>query len=317
MNGSENINELLAKHFSGEALGIDQQAEVDAYIRANGEEYTKLKKVLESIGNRKKKLKVDTEAAWNRIESRLNIGKRSKLRVRYAAVAVAASLLLIIGIGAMLYRNTAGTDKVHYANNTVKTQTVILPDRSTVVLYPNSSIDYYENNKNNIREVALKGKGFFDVSKQKGSTFIVKAEEIEIKVLGTSFTVDVQNKNKHVVSVARGVVKVTSEKGTVTLEKNERVEISNGYMRKELAIDTEEKPLQMLVFNNTPLKEVVNKLEKQLDVKIDLGEGMKENTITTKLNPTQLDNVLRELSALCGCKCDTISARHFKLYYNK
>lgn len=43
MKDNEEINGLLAKHFSHENLSANEQAELEAWIRSNADEYQQLK----------------------------------------------------------------------------------------------------------------------------------------------------------------------------------------------------------------------------------------------------------------------------------
>ena len=71
MNCSDNINELLARHFAGEPLDGAQQAELDAYILANGKEYGRLKSIMEEPEPNGHGQKWDVAAAWKKVERRI------------------------------------------------------------------------------------------------------------------------------------------------------------------------------------------------------------------------------------------------------
>ena len=47
MDIDNHIDELLARHFAKEALTAEQQAELDAWIAANSDEYRKLRKLMD------------------------------------------------------------------------------------------------------------------------------------------------------------------------------------------------------------------------------------------------------------------------------
>ncbi len=73
--------------------------------------------------------------------------------------------------------------------NTTASQTISLPDGSTVRLGKGSKL-YYPNflhNTNGRREVYLDGEAFFDINKNAGHTFYVYTGQVITKVLGTSF----------------------------------------------------------------------------------------------------------------------------------
>ncbi|RPD39610.1 FecR family protein [Chitinophaga barathri] len=67
--------------------------------------------------------------------------------------------------------------------------TITLPDGSRVWLNASSSLRYPAVFSGRSRVVELKGEAYFEVSKQAGQSFVVKVEEMEVKVLGTHFNI--------------------------------------------------------------------------------------------------------------------------------
>lgn len=66
---------------------------------------------------------------------------------------------------------------------------VTLPDGSNVWLNHNSSLKYPATFQSNTRLVELNGEGYFEVVHNSNKPFIVKAGEIQIKAVGTTFNV--------------------------------------------------------------------------------------------------------------------------------
>ncbi|GHB65714.1 FecR family protein [Persicitalea jodogahamensis] len=99
---------------------------------------------------------------------------------------------------------------IEKVNDSGSPVTVALADGSTVVLQPGSRISYAQNftvPKN--REVYLSGEAFFEVAKNPDKPFLVFANELVTKVLGTSFNVRAYQKDKDVtVEVRTGRVSV-------------------------------------------------------------------------------------------------------------
>ncbi|PUZ27789.1 FecR family protein [Chitinophaga costaii] len=93
---------------------------------------------------------------------------------------------------AMLLRR-AGLQNSHRTeavNDTHKPLWVPLPDGSNAVLSPGSRLSFADDfNHRNMREVYLSGAAFFEVNKRAVQPFIVYANTLAIKVLGTSFCV--------------------------------------------------------------------------------------------------------------------------------
>ena len=79
---------------------------------------------------------------------------------------------------------------VSIVNDSDQTDTVQLPDQSTVRLFANSSLQYRDNFSVTARDIYLEGKGFFDVVRDTSRPFSVYAGGTKTTALGTSFTID-------------------------------------------------------------------------------------------------------------------------------
>lgn len=87
---------------------------------------------------------------------------------------------------------------------------MVLPDGSTVWLNAGSKLYYVNNFRTGTREVRLEGEGYFDIMKDTAKPFIVHANNINIKVLGTAFNVRAYTEDKSVVTTLyRGLVNIT------------------------------------------------------------------------------------------------------------
>lgn len=75
-----------------------------------------------------------------------------------------------------------------------KTYELTLTDGTHVKLNSKSELIYPDNFTDHTREVTLIGEAYFDVAKDASKPFIVKANGIDVKVLGTSFNVSCYEK---------------------------------------------------------------------------------------------------------------------------
>lgn len=155
---------------------------------------------------------------------------------RLAPVA-AAIILAIIVSGWFLYQKpnkpamTAIPALVTEKGKKIKS---VLPDGSIVWLNGDSKI-YYENDfRGATREVKLVGEAFFDIVKKTGQPFIVHANNINIKVLGTAFNVKAYANDKTVeTSLFRGLVNITKNDDKsfqpILLKPNQKIVLPIGY----------------------------------------------------------------------------------------
>ena len=106
----------------------------------------------------------------------------------------------------------------------------------------------------------LKGKAFFQVKKMYGIPFRVKTDFLDVEVLGTSFLVDVAQKEKAGVFVKTGKGRVESAEHEVVIQANEKAELKGGVLKA----DTIRRPQDVfgvddsvLIFEQAPITEVV------------------------------------------------------------
>lgn len=91
-------------------------------------------------------------------------------------------------------RYNAPQDGGHPVFNTIATPrggqyTITLPDGSRVWLNASSSLRYPTVFNGSGRVVELQGEAYFEVARQAGQSFVVKVDEMEVKVLGTHFNI--------------------------------------------------------------------------------------------------------------------------------
>lgn len=186
----------------------------------------------------------------------------------------------------------------------------MLDDGSSVWLSPNSSLTVSSILFAN-RNVALDGKGFFDVARNEKHPFVIATDDVDIKVLGTSFTVDTK---EDMVSVASGTVMVTSDvsKEEVIITKGDKVSLIDGMLQKSAV---EEGDLNWmnptLSFDNAPLDQVIKELALHfnVDIRYQGRSNLAECPFTaTNLSDTSLEDVLAILRATYSMDIDTETA---------
>jgi ferric-dicitrate binding protein FerR (iron transport regulator) len=103
---------------------------------------------------------------------------------------VAASVIVILGVGFFLYRSfdTSVTNTINVvADRKIETDT--LPDGSAVTLNKQTQLAYSFDKKEKTHRVKLKGEAYFDIKHKDDKMFIVEADQVMIKDIGTSFNV--------------------------------------------------------------------------------------------------------------------------------
>jgi transmembrane sensor len=139
-----------------------------------------------------------------------------------SVVALAASIALLVGIGAK-YMGNWRYDHVTAAG---QREVVALADGSRVQLSSDSAIDIrYSAEVRRIRLV--RGEAYFDVIHDAQRPFVVDAGDDAVHDIGTAFSVRLEGDGV-VVVVERGAVEVTGSAAPVMLEPNQRVRYGKG-----------------------------------------------------------------------------------------
>ena len=150
-------------------------------------------------------------------------------RIRYAIMAAAAIIFLAAGFY-LLVPSHFKTDPLFVEQTGVKEiKEITLPDSTVVVLNANSSLKYSAHFSNDsVREVYLEGNAYFKVKRTPAHTpFVVKADELSIRVTGTEFNVNARTKATDIV-LTSGKVNVTlnnSNGNTAYMKAGERLKL--------------------------------------------------------------------------------------------
>ena len=248
--------------------------------------------------------KIDYE--WNKLKTKLEKIQQNKSRKipskkyrKYLLAGVAASLLLLIAIGFQTFYTDLSliTHKTTYG----EILKLKLNDGTLVTLNANSSISY---NKNDFRNISLKGEAFFNVDKRENNNakFYVKTDDLIVEVYGTQFNVNTQ-KNKTKVFLETGNIWLNLNNGTSKkMIPGNYIEYSSE--AKKIVVDapfvSSDEQLAWkhgkLIFNNSSLLEALNKISDTYGVAFDFFDNeTKEIRITGTVPTTNLDICLNAI----------------------
>ncbi|WP_343306895.1 FecR domain-containing protein [Chitinophaga niabensis] len=233
----------------------------------------------------------------------------------------AATILLIAGAGWLavtLFRNTgtqqvqqasaikAGIQLKQVANTGNVPKTILLPDSSVIALQANSIISYYEPFDNTQRNISLTGKAMFTVVGDPQRPFTVYANGIATIALGTRFMVSTLEQ-KVDVRLYEGKVMVRSTDKSfimkdVYLKPGQQINIDIAEKQSEVSgkDEKEHEHTEGLVFRQTPLQQVFNKLSARYNVRIvSNATEMKGLVFTGTFAETDsLQNILSVIAGL-------------------
>ncbi|MCP1381250.1 FecR family protein [Runella salmonicolor] len=220
------------------------------------------------------------------------------------AFRLAASILLVVGVGFGLYKYLSTpslplaevedsflpqltNNYLESTNQTNIPQKIRLEDGSTVTLYPKSSLRYPTPFNASRRDVYLNGKAFFDIAKNPQKPFWVYTHHISTQVLGTSFMVNsFADAQEAKVEVKTGKVSVYTRKDLekakesqqnvmagVVLTPNQQAAFLKNEERlfKSIVEAPEavvEAPKQEFIFEETPVSQVFKFVEKMYGISV-------------------------------------------------
>lgn len=146
--------------------------------------------------------------------SKYSYKRRIKIWQYISAASIAA--LLIIGGLSLFSKMGSTTEGISYIETRCEygsKSKIMLSDGTTVELNSGSVLRYPNSFSGGERVVILEGEAYFDVAKNKQHPFIVKTNNINVKVLGTHFNVKAYSDDSKVIT--------TLLEGSVRVEKTD------------------------------------------------------------------------------------------------
>lgn len=289
MNAEKKLDKI-AKYLSDNMVP-EEREDLFAWVEADTNNkvlFEEALEVWEAASPPEMPLKVDTDAAWSKMERRVTNKRQleeaeSTLEVVSMIrplLRVAAAAILLIMAGLWYFRDYEPSkikDAAIVHTSPTQTTTVDLPDGSRVWLNKKSELKF--NKLFEQRIVELKGEAFFEVAKKEGQSFEIYAGDSKTTVLGTSFNVRAYPEESFVeVAVATGKVNFVAEqqeeKPTI-LTKNQYATYSKAttQVTKESGnqINAITWKNQELYLEGNTIGEVIAPLKRYFNIEIDVS----------------------------------------------
>lgn len=243
------------------------------------------------------------ENSWKLLEKQL-FARRNR-RLLWMRVASAAAVVLLCMAGWLAYEAWRPAPML-MVSTLAETRTVVLPDQTKVTLNRYSTLSYPERFKEKGRKVHLQGEAYFEVAKDAKHPFIVKAEAVRVKVLGTHFNVEAYPGDAEVrTTLLEGSVAVSlkGENQRLVLAPNE----SAVYNKEKRTLVQEAAPgakneilwrKGIILFDQLPLHEIVRQLSNAFQTDIHIDDPQLQNyrmtaTFDTSEDLTQILDLLK------------------------
>ena len=258
-------------------------------------------------------------------EQLLNFDKKERRRLFLcSAIKYAAIFLLMVAVSGagFLVFNSDRKPFVHeqamasftYIVNSGVKGVVDLPDGSKVWLNSSSYITCPQRFSDKVREIELEGEGYFEVVPDKEWPMLVKTSKgYTVKVTGTSFNLSsYSNDDKLVVTLISGEVSLINNK------KHREKEIKMVPNQELVILSQKPKLLEnanvvkstawkdgLLLFDNTPMVEVIKKMERWYGVNIVVNDPkIYDYRFTAKFKSESVSQVLEILKLSSNIKFD-------------
>ena len=243
---------------------------------------------------------------FRNIQSRIHAARERKMKQKSVRkrlfrqwLPYAAAVVFLLGLTTFAHLYTTFADKTeNYSSQIYKVlvdkgqrASVVLPDGTKVWLNSHTELTYNGDYGKENRQVVLSGEGYFEVAKDTASRFIVKAGEMEVEALGTTFNVKAYQEDRELITTLfEGKVRTSVGKDEVLLKR--RMIISD-----DLAAYARMWKDNELVFRGATMEEVAVMLDRLYNVKVRFAsEKVKRYRFSGVIKNNSLDNVIELIS---------------------
>lgn len=304
----QEIEEILERYSKNECTETEKQL-VEKWFDAIGKESGELDIRTQMVVKERLWSKLD-----NREHKHYSYWKLSRIAATFLFL-VASTFLLLNYFNSEENKVSAvveGAKMLHFVNSDATPKKIAMKDGTVISLEPGSEISFPEVFHNK-REVYLSGEAFFEVTKNINQPFLVYANEVTTKVLGTSFLVKAYKHEKEiVVAVKTGKVSVfTKPSGNKRKTQEEIIVTPNQqviYNRNEnltvkMLIDDPQRvipePPLKPSYKNAPVVEIFQTLEKNYGIDIQYDANALSGCTLTHADLTE-EGLYEQIEIICN-----------------
>ena len=311
-NFTTDINFIIIRYLDGSA-SLEEKRQLLQWLKEsekNRSDFTDTRDLWLSC-NASADNELEVDIALDRLKMRImneheRIGK--KTRRSFIRWYQAAAVLLVL-FGLYFWLSIEQTEPKLMVQNQLITAKgskgkFTLPDGTVVWLNSESRLAYPDQFADGKRTVNLVGGAYFEVVKDEKKPFIVKAGDVDVEVLGTSFNISSYPfKDNIETALLSGSVKISgpSVRKEIYLKPNEVFE----YKRDLHAVSVKSANASLyadwikdrLVFDNRPLSDILISMEGWYNMDIVCPEKFAESTyMSFTIRQEDIDEILRAMS---------------------
>lgn len=248
------------------------------------------------------------EDIFQELNRRIQQTLRRKFWLKVSAIA--ASIALLFGISNYISFQEGfkrlNSQQVEMATPKGMRSSITLADGTKVILNAGTTITYPTAFVSKQREVCVSGEAFFEVAHDKEHPFIVKAENISVKVVGTKFNVKAYKEENNIeVTLTEGKVGVglNNSKDMIYINPSQQVlfnkvnqTFSKLQVREDYYISWKE---GKFYFKSETFQEIAKELERRFNVNISIEPNRLQQTIFSGdfIRGESLEQILQIMTA--------------------
>lgn len=307
------MDDLIGKVLAGEATAQEQETVMlwRKQHEANEKYFNQLKTIFDKAGATNVQVEFNADEAWSKVKSQIkHEGKVISINRTpfFSPLRIAAGIIILLGITSILYLlNTPPAQTLAVASEK-ETRQDTLPDGSTAFLNKKTELEFEYNPREKTRKVKLKGEAYFTVKHEEEKPFIIEADEILVRDIGTEFNLKAYpDKDTIEIIVTHGEVQFyTKQDPGLNLKAGEKAIYSKRtkefYRIEKPDTNTLAYKTKVFSFNNTDLRSVVALLNEVYNSKISLAnESLYSCRLTANFkedNPEIIVEVIAETMGL-------------------
>jgi ferric-dicitrate binding protein FerR (iron transport regulator) len=295
-------DELILKHLQGTLTGTER-VQLEDWMRRdiqNRQQFERSLTAWQSVPDPATGNDFAPDPQWQKLAAHLQLDAASPAPYAPAGKSipfggakwvwrVAAAVALLVAVWFGVGRLTDPVPRLVTQRTQAGAKQHTLPDGTVVWLNGESRLSYPEAFAGDIREVILSGEAFFEVKRDSQRPFVIRAGSTLTRVLGTAFNLRVEpGSNRVSVTVVSGKVgfaPVSQPTRQVLLTAGMR----GNYVPAADSVYSEPQPdrnalawrSNKLVFNDTPLREMLTVLQKHYGMTVEVSHPALLNCLFT------------------------------------
>lgn len=283
-NSWNDIDDLIGKVLAEEATAEERLALAQwrSASTENEKYFNDLVEIFSNASGAEVQVQFDSDAAWNKVKTKIHTSEGKVISLNatkplLTPLRMAAGIILLLGISFLVYQLTAPAPQMLAISTEIISAQDTLPDGSTAFLNKHSELQFEYSPREKVRKVKLKGEAYFAVKHEEEKPFLIEAEDVLVRDIGTEFNLKAYPDQDTIeIIVTEGEVQFyTRENPGLNLRAGEKAI----YSKRTKEFYRIEKPdtnalaykTKVFSFNNTELRSVVSLLNEVYNSKITLG----------------------------------------------